>query len=82
MFQGCCQTACKWALLSQDESGRHVFRIAVDRVSEQEQLDDGYPNDHGECESIPFELEEFLDDDAPPAGERKKTVFVLHGVIS
>src|SRR6185369_8773263 len=59
------------ALLGADDRGRQVLRLGVDRVAEEEELDDRDADDHPERDAVAPELQELLVDDSPPAVERE-----------
>ena len=55
------------AVVGDDQRGRHVLGIGVDRVAEQRELDDRDADDHPERHAVAAELQELLGDHRPPA---------------
>lgn len=61
------------ALIADHDGGAQVLWISVDREAEQRELNDRQADDHAECDAVPAQLDELLEDNAPPALNGKKS---------
>src|SRR5215217_6757830 len=76
--------ACNVILLLQQHGRRQMARIGVDRVAEQQQLDQRDHDNHRKRDAVTLELDEFLDQHRPGAapkaiGARPARFAHLHG---
>ena len=61
------QAAGEHALVGDQQCGRQLLGVGVDRVAEQDQLHQRHADHHGEGQAIAPHLDEFLDQDRPEA---------------
>jgi hypothetical protein len=61
------EAARKRALVADDDGGRQMLRVRVNRVAEERKLHDRQADDHAEGDAVAPQLQELLEHDAPPA---------------
>src|SRR5207244_4107194 len=75
------QGAALGTMIGQKHAGGQVFRIRIDGVTKQNQLQERDADHHPERQAVPPHLDEFLDDDGPKP-RQGKLVPLAHGYFS